>query len=117
MDTPAVASDRVEVHRSTQLVRWGDMDALGHVNNTLYFRYMEQARLEWLYALVGHDRPYEAPSGPLIVNASCTFLEPIVYPAALLTASHTPAAKSLLDYLKTPAAGTIWEKYGFGLAR
>lgn len=42
---------------------------------------------------------------------------PIVYPAALLTASHTPAAKSLLDYLKTPAAGTIWEKYGFGLAR
>lgn len=42
---------------------------------------------------------------------------PIVYPAALLIASHAPAAKSLLDYLKTPAAGTIWEKYGFGLAR
>ena len=78
-----MASDRVEVHRSTQSVRWGDMDALGHVNNTLYFRYMEQARLEWLYAFVGHDRPYEAQSGPLIVNASCTFLEPIVYPAEL----------------------------------
>jgi acyl-CoA thioester hydrolase len=27
------------------------MDALGHVNNTVYFRYMEQARLEWLYEL------------------------------------------------------------------
>jgi acyl-CoA thioester hydrolase len=78
-----LASDRVEVHRSIQSVRWGDMDALGHVNNTLYFRYMEQARLEWLHAFVGHARPYEAQSGPLIVNASCTFLEPIVYPAEL----------------------------------
>ena len=27
------------------------MDALGHVNNTVYFRYMEQARIEWLYGL------------------------------------------------------------------
>ena len=31
-------------------IRWGDMDALGHVNNTVYFRYMEQARIEWLHA-------------------------------------------------------------------
>ena len=29
-------------------VRWGDMDPLGHVNNTEYFRYMEQARVAWL---------------------------------------------------------------------
>ena len=31
-------------------IRWGDMDAMGHVNNTVYFRYMEQTRIEWLYA-------------------------------------------------------------------
>jgi acyl-CoA thioester hydrolase len=59
------------------------MDALGHVNNTLYFRYMEQARLEWLYALVAGDNPYDTESGPLIVNASCTFLEAITYPMTL----------------------------------
>jgi acyl-CoA thioester hydrolase len=76
-------SPRVEVHRSLQSVRWGDMDALGHVNNTLYFRYMEQARLEWLHSFIGHDRPYDEESRPLIVNASCTFFEPIVYPAKL----------------------------------
>ena len=29
-------------------VRWGDMDAVGHLNNTLYFRLMEQARIQWL---------------------------------------------------------------------
>ncbi|MDE2566900.1 MAG: acyl-CoA thioesterase, partial [Burkholderiales bacterium] len=30
-------------------LRWGDMDAMGHVNNTLYFRYLEIARLDWLF--------------------------------------------------------------------
>src|SRR5689334_25406807 len=52
------------------------MDALGHVNNTVYFRYMEQARLEWLYAQ--QARGY-GDTGPVIVNASCTFLVPVVY--------------------------------------
>jgi acyl-CoA thioesterase FadM len=36
-----------------QRIRWSDMDMLGHVNNTVYFRYMEQARIEWMYSLVG----------------------------------------------------------------
>ena len=39
---------RLLVHTSRQPIRWGDMDALGHVNNTVYFRYMEQARIEWI---------------------------------------------------------------------
>ena len=29
-------------------IRWGDMDAMGHVNNTVYFRYMETVRIEWM---------------------------------------------------------------------
>jgi acyl-CoA thioester hydrolase len=79
---------RVEVHRSVQSVRWGDMDALGHVNNTLYFRYMEQARLEWIYARAKGADPYDGETGPLIVNASCTFLEPLVYPADIEVAMY-----------------------------
>ena len=56
------------------------MDMLGHVNNTVYFRYMEQARIEWMAALVG---AHEAEDGPLpvVVNASCNFRVPLVYPA------------------------------------
>ena len=71
---------RVHVHTSVQPVRWGDMDALGHVNNTVYFRYMEQTRIEWLYALAEEGGGYTSGTGPVIVNASCTFLVPIVYP-------------------------------------
>ena len=71
----------VLVHTSIQPIRWGDMDALGHVNNTVYFRYMEQARLEWLFAQAGqHGLDDESGGGAVIVNASCTFLEPLVYP-------------------------------------
>ena len=38
-------------------VRWGDMDAMGHVNNTIYFRYFEIARLEWLYSVGATSTP------------------------------------------------------------
>ena len=60
-------------------IRWGDMDAMGHVNNTVYFRYMEQARIEWFEQL-GYNTGQNAQEGPVIVNASCTFLVPLVYP-------------------------------------
>lgn len=62
-------------------IRWGDMDAYGHVNNTIYFRYMEQARCEWLEAL-GYK---VAPEGhaPVIINASCTFMIPLTYPGTV----------------------------------
>lgn len=39
---------------------------------------------------------------------------PIVYPAALLAASKSAAAKPLLDYLRSVPARAVWEKYGFG---
>jgi acyl-CoA thioester hydrolase len=60
-------------------IRWGDMDALGHVNNTIYFRYMEQTRVEWLDRL-GFDLGVAHEEGVVVVNASCTFLLPITYP-------------------------------------
>ena len=50
-------------------IRWGDMDAMGHVNNTVYFRYMETARLEWLYE-VGFAGDTHG-NGVVIVNAFC----------------------------------------------
>jgi acyl-CoA thioester hydrolase len=73
---------RQRVHTTRIPVRWGDMDALGHVNNTVYFRYMEQARIEWLESL-GVGDIVNVDSGPVIVNASCTFLLPVTYPATI----------------------------------
>ena len=41
----------------------------------------------------------------------------IVYPAAVIATAKSAAAKSLLDYLRSPAARPVWEKYGFGMAQ
>ncbi|SDV50193.1 acyl-CoA thioesterase [Chitinasiproducens palmae] len=63
-------------------IRWGDMDAFGHVNNTVYFRYMEQTRIEWLDSHgVANDFPGQ---GPVIVNASMNFRKQLHYPGTLL---------------------------------
>ncbi|MCB1967228.1 MAG: acyl-CoA thioesterase [Candidatus Accumulibacter sp.] len=71
-------SQRKLVQTSVMSIRWGDMDAYGHVNNTVYFRYMEQARVEYLEALGIRVMPQG--SAPVIINAACTFLMPLNYP-------------------------------------
>jgi acyl-CoA thioester hydrolase len=70
------------VHVCSIPVRWGDMDAMGHVNNTVYFRYAEQSRIEWLSCL-GYGVDAEREETVVIVNASCTFLVPVTYPATV----------------------------------
>ncbi|HJV71611.1 acyl-CoA thioesterase [Ideonella sp.] len=63
-------------------IRWGDMDAMGHVNNTVYFRYLEIIRVQWLHEVGGAPDP--AGQGPVIVNAFCNFLRQLEYPGDIL---------------------------------
>ena len=77
-----MTTNRTPVHTTIIPIRWGDMDAQGHVNNTVYFRYMEQARIEWLQRVTGPIEPAHGV-GSVIVNASCTFIEPIEYPGTI----------------------------------
>jgi len=74
------------VWTETITVRWGDMDALGHVNNTEYFRYIEQARISWFTAR--HIPMVEYDCGPVIVRTSCDFLKAIVYPATVVVSTE-----------------------------
>ena len=66
------------VHTYAMPIRWGDMDAMWHVNNAVYFRYIESARIAWFESLGFVADP--RGTGPVVVNASCTFLRPLVYP-------------------------------------
>jgi len=77
-----MSNPRVLVYTSKQSIRWGDMDAQGHVNNVVYFRYMEQCRSEWMFSR-GEGSGHKRDVGSVIVNASCTFLEPLVYPGTV----------------------------------
>lgn len=64
-------------------VRWGDMDALGHVNNTAYLIYVEQARIECLERLPGSPWPGTDAEGPLLVSVEMTYRKPVRYPATV----------------------------------
>ncbi|UTW03165.1 acyl-CoA thioesterase [Amphritea atlantica] len=78
--------NRKLLHQCQIAVRWGDMDAYGHVNNALYMRYLEEARVQFL-ADIG-----AAMSGngtdPVIINVGCTFLRPVSYPATMIIKSY-----------------------------
>ena len=68
-----------QVHGEVMAMRWGDMDAMMHVNNTVYFRFMEQARISWVDSW-GVGNTADQPEGPVIATASCRFRKPLKYP-------------------------------------
>ncbi|MFC5499182.1 acyl-CoA thioesterase [Caenimonas terrae] len=63
-------------------IRWGDMDAMNHVNNTSYFRYLEIVRIEWMRSI--GCQPDPKGEGPVIVNAFCNFYRQLEYPGDVL---------------------------------
>ena len=69
---------KITVHQKTFAIAWGDMDALGHVNNARYFDYFQEARVEWLREL---DLHLTEKTGPVVIHVACTYLKPVVYPA------------------------------------
>jgi acyl-CoA thioester hydrolase len=78
---------RIEIPEQKKLVyetkiriRWGDMDAMGHLNNASYFRYLETIRIDWLYSVGAAFKD----EGPVIINAFCNFYKQLEYPGEVL---------------------------------
>lgn len=61
-------------------VAWGEMDALGHVNNIVYFRYFESARLAYLERVGFLDEMKRSGVGPILATTRCRFRKPLTYP-------------------------------------
>lgn len=64
-------------------IRWGDMDAFSHVNNTVYFRFMEEVRITWFRELDIAGANVKG-QGPVVVNASMEFLKQLHYPGDVI---------------------------------
>jgi len=71
-------------------IRWGDMDAMGHVNNTIYFRYLEIIRIEWMHSVGGASDP--RGQGFVIANAFCNFIRQLEYPGNILARHYVAHA-------------------------
>jgi len=78
-------------------IRWGDMDALGHVNNIMYFRFFEQVRLSW-YESLGRQALGTEETGCVIVDNHAEYLKPLVYPADITVSmgGHSPGRSSFI---------------------
>ncbi len=82
MTDQAITRDQFTYWKSIE-VRWGDMDSVGHVNNTVYFVYLESARVELLRKLGASRQQRNDHQGPALVSTSCDFKRQVVYPATL----------------------------------
>jgi acyl-CoA thioester hydrolase len=61
-------------------VAWGDMDSYRHVNNVIYFRYFEHARLEYFRRLDWLRYERETGVGPILAATQARFRRPVSYP-------------------------------------
>ncbi|GLR11968.1 thioesterase family protein [Chitinimonas viridis] len=111
-------------------MRWGDMDALGHLNNTLYFRFCEEARVRWLDQR-GWGVRLDAGDGPILAATSCQFKVPLVYPCNIrleiylkklgnssFTLGHRIMRDDAPDQIAAEAEAVIvWCDYAAGTAK
>jgi acyl-CoA thioester hydrolase len=70
------------------LVHWGEMDAYGHVNNTVFFRFFETARMAFLERC-GFLATYERDRvGAILHSTDCRFRRPLFHPDEVLVGAR-----------------------------
>lgn len=103
------------VHTMTTPIRWGDMDAMGHVNNTVYLRYMETARIELMQDAGFGTNPLGV--GFVIANIFCNFIRQLEHPGEVIIRSYVGAVgNSSFDMyhelLRTDDSNTVYANGG-----
>ncbi len=63
-----------------QKLNWGDMDALQHINNVVYFRYFENIRIKYFETVGVIEEMEKTKVGPILGATECKFLLPLTYP-------------------------------------
>jgi acyl-CoA thioester hydrolase len=87
-------------------IRWGDMDAMNHLNNTTYFRYMETVRIDWIRASGATMDPQG--EGIVIINAFCNFYRQLEYPGNVLAKMYAsdPGSSSFETWVTMEREGS-----------
>lgn len=74
-------------------LHWGEMDALGHVNNARFFTWFESARIAY-FQKVGLIVSGPSQLGPILKRTECDFLRPVVWPAELIVGAKVTQMKT-----------------------
>lgn len=76
---PVPSSVPVALIRVPLSVRWRDLDAFNHVNNSKYLSYLEEARLRWMLSVPGQG--LDDHVAPVVAAANLNYRRPIEWPA------------------------------------
>jgi acyl-CoA thioester hydrolase len=83
-------------------IKWGEMDAYQHLNNTVYFRYFEDARIAYFDKIELGRLKEESGIGPILASTQCKFRLPLAYPDRVTVASRISRLevdRFVMDYL------------------
>lgn len=72
-----------------QTVMWGDLDSLSHVNNAVYVKWIENARMHYFEHVGLNALHREERRGAILARLSLDFLVPILFPDELLVSACT----------------------------
>lgn len=71
-----------------QVVAWGEMDSLGHVNNAVYLRWFENVRFHYFELIGLNAMKDELGLGPILARASVDFRAPVIFPDDVLLSTQ-----------------------------
>lgn len=77
-DVAAINPDDYKL-KLTLRIDWSEMDMFGHVNNVMYVKYMQAARVH-LWEHLGMKGIDEQGIGPMLASTQCQFIRPLFYP-------------------------------------
>jgi acyl-CoA thioester hydrolase len=70
---------------------WGEMDAFQHLNNVVYFRYFESARIAYFDAIKMLVVMEETGVGPILAETRCRYRIPLTFPDTLSVGARVSA--------------------------
>ena len=92
-------------------IAWGEMDAYQHVNNVMYFRYFETARIAYFERVGVNEYKEQQGIGPILASTQCRFKAPLTYPDTISIAtgvSEISEDRFLMKYfVKSHASGRV----------
>ncbi|MEY2828402.1 MAG: hypothetical protein RIQ33_260 [Bacteroidota bacterium] len=79
---------------------WSEMDLYGHINNVMYFKYLQASRVNY-WTMMGIDKNFKTTNiAPILASAKCDFKKPLHFPGNIIV-------QAKLDFIKNSSFGII----------
>ncbi|WP_055590077.1 acyl-CoA thioesterase [Peterkaempfera griseoplana] len=83
-------------------MRWSDMDAFGHVNNVVFLRYLEEARVDFMFNRAAEAGAGEFAGGSVVARHEIDYLRPLV---------HRPEPVTVETWVTRVSAASLTVRY------